>query len=275
MLFGDLFDGVTTDRFVLSDGTSLALMRAVPDGASAGTVLLVHGFTGSKEDFILLLGDLAKLGWTCLAHDHRGQYESPAPGRITIDELAADLVELVSAQQGPVHLVGHSFGGLIAQRALLLAPERVSSLTLLCSGPAGLGDVERVRVFRELLAQGMDLPEVFRRKREIDAEPMPEMLEKFLADRFAASTPDAMDQMAADLMNAGDVIDEVARVGAEHGIGLHVARGVDDASWPTEVQDEMAARLGTEVVLIPDSGHTPMLENSDVCAEVLDRLMRD
>lgn len=38
---------------------------------------------------------------------------------------------------GPVHVVGHSLGGMIATRLAVLAPERVASLTLVCATAGG------------------------------------------------------------------------------------------------------------------------------------------
>ena len=45
--------------------------------ATGAPVLLVPGYTGSKEDFIAVLAPLAAAGHEVLAIDQRGQYESP------------------------------------------------------------------------------------------------------------------------------------------------------------------------------------------------------
>src|SRR3954470_20839418 len=47
--------------------------------AVRGTVLMVAGYTGSKEDFAPLLAPLADAGYRVVAIDQRGQYESPGP----------------------------------------------------------------------------------------------------------------------------------------------------------------------------------------------------
>ena len=113
--------------------------------AEGGAVLLVAGFTGSKEDFAPLLTPLADAGVRAVAIDQRGQYESPGPddmARYTIEELAEDVLRVVrqlrAESAAPVHLLGHSFGGLVARGAVLADPTAVDSLTLLGSGPAGL-----------------------------------------------------------------------------------------------------------------------------------------
>jgi pimeloyl-ACP methyl ester carboxylesterase len=48
------------------------------------------------------------------------------------------LTTMDALELGPVMLVGNSFGGLVAQRVALLAPERVSSLVLVSSPASGI-----------------------------------------------------------------------------------------------------------------------------------------
>ena len=77
---------------------------------------------GSKEDFLPLLEGLTEAGHRVLTYDQRGQYESAgAPaGRVQGGRLAADLLGVLDAVgEGPVHVVGHSFGGLVSRRAAL------------------------------------------------------------------------------------------------------------------------------------------------------------
>src|SRR5690606_17974139 len=101
-----------------------AVHEAVPDGPVRGAALLVPGFTGSKEDFIALLDPLAKAGFRTVAVDQRGQYETkgPAdPAAYRLTELALDVLALTSelGREGhPVHVLGHSFGGLVVRTAV-------------------------------------------------------------------------------------------------------------------------------------------------------------
>src|SRR3954454_12858034 len=123
-------------------GPLIALNTGPADGA---TVLLVAGYTGSKEDFAPLLRPLGNAGYRAVALDQRGQFESPGPddpAAYTVDELAADVLAVLRAlreEDGDlVHLVGHSFGGIVSRGAVLADPSAVTSLTLLGSGPSGL-----------------------------------------------------------------------------------------------------------------------------------------
>src|SRR5699024_9066006 len=94
-----------------------------------GTALLIPGFTGSKEDFLGVLPLLADRGWNALTYSQRGQADSAAPAGVDayrLDEFAQDAVTivrtLVAERGGPVHLLGHSFGGIVAREALISDP---------------------------------------------------------------------------------------------------------------------------------------------------------
>ena len=60
-------------------GADVALDRVVAEN-SRGSVLLLHGYTGSKEDFSPILAPLAEAGYSAYALDHRGQFESRGEG---------------------------------------------------------------------------------------------------------------------------------------------------------------------------------------------------
>src|SRR5436305_957484 len=115
--------------------------------------VLVPGFTGSKEDFLPTLGPLAQGGWKVVAYDQRGQYETGGPtdpGAYTVPALADDLIAVVDDLGTPVHLVGHSFGGIVARAAVINRPDAFRSLTLLGSCPARIGGPRRT--WLELMA---------------------------------------------------------------------------------------------------------------------------
>ncbi|MGH3388768.1 MAG: alpha/beta fold hydrolase, partial [Actinomadura sp.] len=127
-----------------SRGTFAALEALPGSGVpERNPALLVPGFTGSKEDFIAVLHTLAQAGRRrVVAVDMRGQYETPGPddpAAYTCSALAADVAALIEAL-GPerVHLVGHSFGGLVAREAVIDDPARFASVTLMSSGPAAI-----------------------------------------------------------------------------------------------------------------------------------------
>jgi len=243
----------------------LAGLAASPDGPATGApVLLVPGFTGSKEDFLPVLAEIRAAGHRVLAVDQRGQYESPGgedPSSYDVAALAGDVLAVAAGLGEPVHLLGHSFGGLVVRAAALADPAAVRSLTLLCSGPSSIpqpaaGGVEQlVQVLGRI-----DLETIWavKRGRELAEEaPVPPHIEEFLHHRFVRNDPVGLLRMAEQLLGEPDRVQELAALG----LPVLVAFGVRDDAWPPSVQADMAVRLGAQVVEIAEAGHSPAVEN--------------
>ena len=242
------------------------------------TVLLVPGFTGSKEDFLPLLPLLHKRGVSATAIDLLGQYESVGtddPSQYTLAELASDVVDVAHSLGGGVNLVGHSMGGLVSRAAVIAQPELFRSLVLLDSGPAAMPtqNQPRARALSEAL-RGMSLAQIWEAKLELDAaagieQPPPPMLD-FLKKRWLDNNPLALAAMVEILLGASDETDALAEAARASGLPLLVAYGEGDVdSWPTQLQDEMAERLGAPAASIPLAGHSPPAENPEDTAVVL------
>jgi pimeloyl-ACP methyl ester carboxylesterase len=56
------------------------------------------------------------------------RWRGDGPFRLT-DEARA-IVDIIDATEGPIHLVGHSYGGCVALRIAIERPHRVASLSL-------------------------------------------------------------------------------------------------------------------------------------------------
>ncbi|MGL4832617.1 MAG: alpha/beta hydrolase, partial [Propionibacteriaceae bacterium] len=112
----DFLTALKPTRIDVADGNQVAAMVAHAD-EPRGIAIFVHGFTGSKEDFAIMLPDLADLGWTSVAYDQRGHYESTAQGSFELADVASDAIAVARwarAEYGPdlpLFLVGHSLGG--------------------------------------------------------------------------------------------------------------------------------------------------------------------
>ena len=93
-----------------------------PHAAPRGTVLIVHGLGEHGGRYAHVAAQLNAWGWRVMAHDHRGHGRSGGErGRIPSDDaLLRDLARVIDAaraeQPGPLLLLGHSLGGLIAAR---------------------------------------------------------------------------------------------------------------------------------------------------------------
>jgi pimeloyl-ACP methyl ester carboxylesterase len=249
-----------------------------------GTALLVPGYTGSKEDFIALLRPLADAGWRVVAVDGRGQYESPGPraeAPYAQAELAADVVAQAAAlaPAGPVHLLGHSMGGLVARAAVLDggAPAAWASLTLMSCGPGAICAPQQVRT--KLLVDAlatMDLESVWRAMRELDAEQattatgVDDGVDEFLHQRWLANSPQQLIVAGRQLIAEPDRVDELAAVG----LPKLVLSGEVDYAWPVPWLDDMAERLRARREIVAGAGHSPNAERPEATAAVLDDFWR-
>lgn len=245
----------------------LAAREVVPDDVGDAPVLLVPGFTGSKEDWIAVLGPIAATGRHVVAIDLPGQYDSPGPperGDTTLDGLGAAVVAVardlaVETETGP-HLVGHSLGGLVARAAVLADPSAFRSLVLVGSGPAAPVDdglrARRLAAVEEVAGDGMAA--VHDRLVEVGGEAdLPAEERAFLRERFVASSLPAYLGMFDGLLAEPDRVDALRATG----LPVLVLRGRDDEVWPSTDVDTMAGRLGADLVLIDDADHSPALEN--------------
>lgn len=233
---------------------------ALLDAGAGPAVVCVPGYTGSKEDFGSLLEPLAAAGYRVLAYDQPGQYESPGPPDTTAyvpAALAQRLLGLLDALDiDAAHLVGHSYGGLVARAAVLARPAAVASLTLLDSGPAALQG-QRASVMRALrpVLQEAGVPAVWSLMERSGATT------PFAKERFLAHTPASMLGMGDALLAEPDRVSELAAVCRRHRIPVLVAAGVEDDAWSPAQQLAMAAELAAPFVAIPGAEHSPAVEN--------------
>lgn len=256
-------------------GTFAALAASAPHG-SGHTGLLVPGYTGSKENLIALLRPLADAGHQVVSIDMRGQYETPGPddpSAYTTAALGADIAAVLDVlDPGPVHLLGHSLGGLVSRESALARPDRLASLTLLDSGPAALSGphAERAKQLTSAL-QAMGVEEVWEAMEAVNAEDpamtvrTPEVVD-FQHRRFSTSSPAGMIAMGSTLLTEPDRVDEL---GDTVPCPKLVAYGEDDAHWTTDEQAKMARRLGARQVIIPEAGHSPAADAPETTARVV------
>lgn len=103
-----------------------------PDGATAGTVVLLHGFASSLDAWNGVAPALVKRGHRVLSLDLKGFGWSERPAGDYSPEAQAKLVLALMDERGvrEAAVVGHSWGASVALAAALAAPERVTRLAL-------------------------------------------------------------------------------------------------------------------------------------------------
>ncbi len=281
----DLPDGVRRITIRTSRGRFAAL-EAVPAWGvcEREAALLVPGYTGSKEDFLAILGQLADGGRRVVAIDMRGQFETPGADDhdgYSAPALASDIIALASAT-GARHLLGHSYGGLIAREAVLAGSRNgLASVTLMSTGPGALTGprADELRSMLDLLGVGdAGLPEQAALRAGIwniwqsYLEPqavaggVPGPIVAFLARRMLSNDPNGLVLMARHLLTAEDRTADLAGL---REIAVLVIYGEDDNSWSPAAQEAMATRLGARRVCIPAAAHSPAVEAPAVTAGTL------
>lgn len=240
--------------------------------------LLVPGLTGSKEDFIAVLQTLAQSGRRVVAIDMRGQFETSGPEDPAAYTCAAlgndvDVLSQLIGEGDPVHLVGHSFGGLVTREAVIDGRTKFASYTLMSTGPAGIIG-PRERAGRAMLAE---LPEVgleqmwyTRMEPEALAAGVPDEIVTFLRKRLFANSPTGMYTMTRQVLSARDRCDELIQVE----VPTLVLYGEHDDGWPPVMQSEMARRLGAECVVVPGAAHSPAVDAPETTAAALIRFWK-
>jgi pimeloyl-ACP methyl ester carboxylesterase len=238
-----------------------------------GVVLLVPGFNGSKEDFLPLLDPLADAGYEVIAVDLRGQYETgpaSADAQYHAEGLAADIAMLAhSVGDGePVHLVGHSYGGLVARLAVAQnsAPGSVwASLTLVNFGPAAvsLWQQERLSLLLSVM-ESSPLADIWPFLQPEDSS-IPMEVISFLRERWERNEVEGLRAMARQMLCEPDRTVDLQVTG----VPTSVICGTPDQTWPEAGVTEMARRLGAPCTELPGGGHSPNVHTPQLMADAL------
>lgn len=196
------------------------------------------------------------------------QYPDITPAREAIDvqaDLAAQVLAALPDDGDRVDLVGHSFGGQVALEIALTYPERVRSLTLLCSRdtpfPPFAAAATRIR-------RG-DAPDTeaaiqrwFRPAELAAGAPLVEFARSCLRDCDLSAWARALDAIAT--------YDRRDRV---HELDLPVtlvAAEFDEVSTPAVMAD-LASRIpGARLLVLPGAAHlSPFLRPAELCSTIL------
>lgn len=278
----DLPPGARAHRLVTRRGEFAVLDAGT---AERGTVLLLPGFTGSKEDFTGLLRPLAEAGYRAVAVDGRGQHESGGPrdeAAYARSELTQDVLAQAAELGGsPVHLVGHSLGGLIARGAVLGDPAAFASLTLMSSGPGPISAGQQTRLKMLLGALPvLDMAEIWQAMAQPDpvgaaggvdghaaaaTGAVSDEVQEFLRCRWMANVPEQLLATGRQLIGEPDLVAELSAVP----LPKHVLSGAVDDAWPVPLLDEMAERLGARRTVVEGAEHSPNAEQPERTAEAL------
>ncbi|MEY2771968.1 MAG: hypothetical protein RIQ38_2387 [Pseudomonadota bacterium] len=134
-------------------------------GESDTTLFMLHGAYGSKEYFRFTIDRFVRAGYRVVASDAPGYGISEIPETLSMGSMAELTIRLIEATGSARNvLLGHSMGGMVAQKVADLRPDLLQALVLSAtahtfnhSGPEWQANFLKTRVAP--LTQGRSIAE--------------------------------------------------------------------------------------------------------------------
>lgn len=223
------------------------------------TLLCVHGSGGLGAEFAPFLEALGPDS-NRAALDLPGHGATPGPGRQSVADYAAWVMDFLAAGHIRPVLLGHSLGGSIALSVALTRPELISGLVLWGTGA-------RLRVLPAIL-EGL-------------AQDFLSTVELLVDLAYAPATDPAVKDLGRRVMAATDPpvlwgdysacngFDAMARLG-EIVLPTLVVCGEQDRLTPPKYSQHLAGHIaGAHLALVSGAGHMLHQEQPDAAARVL------
>jgi pimeloyl-ACP methyl ester carboxylesterase len=231
-------------------------------------VIVVHGWMGDHRlyaDFFPWI-DAKRFHYAffdCRGYGGRRQER----GDCTVEAMAHDVIAVADALGWDrFHVLGHSMGGMAAQRLMADAPARLHSAILLASVPASGARISDDR--RALLTQALRSPAA--RRALIDANTGhcrdAAWLDRVLDLSLAGTRPEAMERYLASWTGAGFRADIEGSL-----VPVLALMGELDPGTPADRGQSTFLRWypNAKAQALPGVGHYPMLEAPERLAAVL------
>jgi 2-succinyl-6-hydroxy-2,4-cyclohexadiene-1-carboxylate synthase len=158
----------------------------VADGAAAETLVLLHGFAGTRHGWDRVIARLDPQRYRPLALDLPGHgTAAPLEGPVTFD---ACVESVLAASPERFALCGYSMGGRIAIHVALAATARVTRLVLVSSSPGIEDPIERAhrRAADRQLAE------------ELEQGPFEDFVDRWRSQPLFAGDPPEIDALARE-----------------------------------------------------------------------------
>jgi len=137
-------------------------VRIVGNLESRNVLIAINGGPGQSSHYMVSLEQLAGKDFAVVTYDQRGTGRSTTPsGGYTLLDHVADIEAIrkaIGAEK--VHIMGHSWGGIVAMFYATVHPQMVSSIMLMGSGPPSKkmslpGQAKLAQRIRQLMQLGI------------------------------------------------------------------------------------------------------------------------
>jgi pimeloyl-ACP methyl ester carboxylesterase len=224
-------------------------------------VLMINGLGAVRGSWQLQVAALSDR-YRVYTYDNRdvgetGPGSNPRP--YGISRFAHDAAGLIAALElGPVHVVGASMGGCIAQQLALEEPDLVRSVQIVCSWPRTDPWLAELLLQWKSLFSAMGAFDwsrstwvwVFTHRWFRD----PEKMAGLRRDSETYPYPQTPEMFArqCDAAVAFDLLDRLERIASP----THVIAGAEDIFTPPRFSEEIAAAIpGARLTVLPEVGH--------------------
>jgi proline-specific peptidase len=276
--------------------------RVVGDLAQSGPakfpLLVLHGGPGGPSDYLQPLEELADTGRPIIFYDQLGCGNSDQPNDPSLWSVEFFLEELATVRQelglDHIHLLGHSWGGMLAMEYALTQAVGLASL-ILASSPASIPQwiAEANRLRRDLpqeVEQTLrhheeagttndpayeEAMQVFYQRHVCRLDPWPEPWMRALAKLMA--NPEVYNTMfgpsefhATGTLKEWDIRDRLGEIE----LPTLVTSGRYDEATPAIAETVHRGIAGSEWVIFEQSSHMAHLEEEDEYRRVVEDFMR-
>lgn len=236
--------------------------------AGDGTaIILIHGFGGDLDNWLFNIDALSEVA-PVYALDLPGHGQSvKAVDAPSLDKLVDTIIAFMDHLKiDKAHLVGHSKGGLVSGQTAISHPDRVASLSLICS--AGLGteiNSDYIEGFVSAASRKELKPKLhhlFADKSLVNRS----MVDDLLKYKRIDGVQDYLEALKAALFDSGQQAVQIAEGLEALDTPLLIVWGTEDAVIPAAHANSVPR---ADVVVIDGAGHMVQLEQSSQVNELI------
>jgi proline-specific peptidase len=253
----------------------------VGDGEEPGRLplLCLHGGPGGTHAPLEVLGALSEQGRRVVFYDQLGSGDSDRPDDPSLWTVATFVEQLATVREAlgldRLHLLGSSWGGMLALECALTHPPGLASLVLNSTPTSAPRWAEETGRLSAALPAGLDDKEAeteFKRRYICRLDPEPEALARARA-KFGSQVYETMwgdnEYTVTGTLKDWDI---TGRLG-EIGVPTLITSGRYDECTPALVEPLHKGIQGSEWVLFEDSSHMSYLEEPERYRVVLGRFL--